>query len=339
MTYRPKRLMVVFGFLILLCTLSMLGLGWWAAADLVHPARRPLQDYHQEILKHPAQFGLKISSYSVPAAKADGYAAPCLLCEPNASEGLGTRGKVIREQLTAKGIPLLEFGKTCGTVVLLHGRGGRKEDGLPIAERFCAAGLRCILIDLPAHGDNLNPVASFGLHEWDLPNQAVLEATRQFGVPARPRALWGLSQGGSVAVYAAAHGSWDALVVLSSFTTLADVCKAQAHRYVGPLATPLYWTTEPLVEWQGGYGLSQVRPIDCLKQLTLPVLIGHGTADELIPLSTGRAIYEAVGSKDKQFVAVDGGTHERVLVTPMPLYAEMAAFLVERLRSDARDRS
>ena len=138
-------------------------------------------------------------------------------------------------------------------------------------------------------------------------------------------------------MYAAAHGSWDALVVLSSFTTLADVCKAQAHHYVGPLATPLYWVTEPLVQWRGGYWLSQVRPVDSLRQLTLPVLIGHGTADELIPLSTGRAIYEATGSKDKQFVAVEGGTHERVLVTPMPLYAEMAAFLMDRLRTGGRD--
>ena len=72
--------------------------------------------------------------------------------------------------------------------------------------------------------------------------------------------------------------------------------------------------------------------MDHLKRLTLPVLIAHGTDDQLIPLSTGRGIYEAVGSKDKRFIAVEGGTHQRVLVTPMPLYAEMAAFLVDRMK-------
>ena len=169
-----KRLMFVCGILIVLCVLSLLGMGWWAASDLVHPSRRLLQDYHQEILGHPGGFGLKISSYSVPAAQAGGYAAPCLLCEPNPSERPGTRGKLIREQLAAKDVRLFDFGKTRGTVVLLPGRGGRKEDGLPIAERFCAAGLNCVLIDLPAHGDNLNPIDSFGLREWNLPNHAAI---------------------------------------------------------------------------------------------------------------------------------------------------------------------
>lgn len=311
---------------------AVVALAWWGATALLQPSRRTLQDYHKEMLDQPRRFGLALHAFEVPAEKVGGYSMPCLLCEPDAGAAPGARGQILRKQLGAMGVKLAEFGTVRGTVVLLHGHKGRKEDGLPVAERFCAAGLRCILLDLPAQGDNANPIASFGLREWRLPSEAVREASKRFRFPERPCALWGISQGGAVAIQAAAQTPCDTLVVLSSFPRLNDVCEAQSRRLFGPLSITMDALMDRITAWRAGYIPSQVRPIDFARRLQMPVLIAHGTADTLIPLASGRQLYDALQSPVKRWLPVEGGTHDRVLTTPMPLYAEMTRFLLENMR-------
>ncbi len=43
--------------------------------------------------------------------------------------------------------------------------------------------------------------------------------------------------------------------------------------------------------------------------LTVPTLIIHGTLDEVTPYTMGRAIFQAVPIKDKNFIAVEGASH------------------------------
>jgi len=307
------------------------GVAWWASSEIVHPSRRSLQAYHQEILATPAKFGLIVRAFDAPGSTPSDQPTPCLLCEPDTTMGPGERGSRVRDQLAAKGVVPPAHGQMIGTVVIVHGRKGRKEDGLPVAERFCAAGLRCLLIDTPAHGDNLNPLASYGLREWSLPDLAMREAVRRFGIPATPRALWGISQGGSVCLHAAAKTSWESLIVVSSFARLGDVCVAQSRKRLGPLTGPLYEAVESLVEFRAGYRPEQIRPIDLVPGLQMPVMIAHGTKDDLIPTASGHELYDALPGVDKLWMSVDGGTHDRVLTTPMPLYAEMAAFYLAHL--------
>ncbi len=313
------------------CLLAFSTVVWWASSEIVHPPRRALQDYHQEMLADPAAFGLSIKSFEVHDDFSDAKPMPCLMCEPSTDKGVGLRGKIIRTQLVAKGLVLPESGKVIGTIVLLHGRKGRKEDGLPIAERFCAVGFRCLLLDLPRHGDNLNTIASYGLKEWNLPNAAMIEASKIFGIPATPRALWGISQGGSVAIHAAAKTSWDSLVVISSFTNFDEVCRSQSDKLFSPISGAVHSAVQSLVKLRGGYRLEQIRPLELVCKLDLPTLIAHGTKDDLIPLNCGRELFEALPNKDKQWISVEDGTHDHVLTTPMPLYAEMAAFYLSHL--------
>jgi len=307
------------------------GISWWASGEIVHPPRRPLQDYHLEILAQPAKFGLTVRPFESPGATEQDKPTPCLLCEPDATGAPGARGVRVRDQLTARGVTVPKFGAMRSTIVLLHGRKGRKEDGLPIAERFCAAGFRCLLIDLPAHGDNLNPTATYGLHEWNIPDLAMRAAVKQFGIPATPRFLWGMSQGGSVSVHAASKTAWDALIVVSSFARFSDVCEGQSRRLLGPFSPPLYDIVQKLVQYRGGYRPDQIVPIDLVPGLRMPTMIAHGTKDELIPSEAGQELYDALPGANNLWITVEGGTHNHVLTTPMPLYAEMAAFYLAHL--------
>ena len=46
------------------------------------------------------------------------------------------------------------------------------------------------------------------------------------------------------------------------------------------------------------------------KQVRLPVLVQHGTADALVPLEAARGVHQAVASRDRTFRPYDGLYHE-----------------------------
>lgn len=296
--------------------------------NIFSPPRRALHSYHQERLQNPGQFGLNIREHACLAGK-----VPCLLVEPTGRPG--KRGRVLRQQLTEKGLRLAPYGTVHGTIVLLHGRNGRKEDLLPVAERFVAAGFRCLIPDLPGHGDSPLPAMAFGSSsfEQDIPGQALADARRHFNLPDDPTVLWGMSMGGAFAVSAAKSSAqdWDALIAVSSFAALDQVLKLYLPKRWHNLTIAL----QPLLDiaqWlKGAPTVSNMRPQQWAKAVSLPTLIVHGERDRYVPMQQGRELYSALGSTNKHWITVPGGGHTNVLATSMPLYAEMSAWLLQTL--------
>jgi uncharacterized protein len=184
----------------------------------------------------PAEHGISITPFALEDK------TPCLLCAPLPSGQLGSRGLKIRADLAARKITPPPAGETIGTIVLIHGRKGRKEDYLPIAERLCAVGYRCLLLDLPAHGDNTSPVATYGVHEATLPSRLLSTAAKRFNFDPQPASLFGMSMGGSVAIHSCAQADspWQSLVVVASFDNFSTVLREKATSRAGErLGT--YW--------------------------------------------------------------------------------------------------
>lgn len=312
-----------------LAPLLWIGTAWLAAREITQPSRRPLQDYHQVILGAPASHGIIIAPFNL----SDG--TPTLLCRPDPNGTLDQRGTLLRSQLQQRNLTLPTIGIENGaTLVLLHGRRGRKEDLLPIAVRYCSVGFRCLLIDLPAHGENPAQVATFGPNESPLPLKALTEASSKFNFPARPAGLWGMSMGGCVAIHATAstQSHWDALIIVASFDTLSPVIHRQCAQLLGsPLASPFHSTLQTFFHRQTGIPLAQIQPASLAPQIHLPILIAHGDDDPLIPLSSARQLFDAIGTSDKSFVNVGSGTHGNVLVTSYPLYADMTTWFLNHL--------
>ncbi|MCB1224816.1 MAG: alpha/beta fold hydrolase [Verrucomicrobiales bacterium] len=309
------------------------GVARWAGESVVSPPRRGMQDYHREILADPAAHGLQVEAWTAQ----DG--TPCLLCRPDATGRLGERGRVIREQIRARqdGVAALlrPVGEENGGVlVLLHGRRGRKEDNLPVAARFAALGFVCVLPDLPGHGEHPTAVASYGVLEAGLPQRVLVEAVAKFGLKGDRAGLWGISMGGSVAVHAAAQdpGVWRALEVVASFDALEPVVGRQVERWLGaPMGGWMRRRVAAVFEKRTGVPLAQVRPVDRIREVRCPTLVIHGVDDPLIPLETGRALWQASGAEEKGWVRVEAGTHGNVLVTPQPIYVEMGAWFLRAL--------
>ncbi len=303
--------------------------GWLAADQLAHPARRPLQDYHHEFLANPAAHGVALKAFTC----ADG--TPCLMCEPLPGGEVGKRGQLIREQMQKKNITLPPSAKIVGSLVLVHGRRGRKEDYLLIAERFCAVGFRCILLDLPAHGDHPGATACYGVKEAHLPAMALKEAVSRFGFDPQPAGIMGMSMGGAVSIQAVVKNEvpWRTLVLVSTFDTLDNAVRNQAASMLGSwCGAGLRSLAGPVYEWQTGMKIEEANSVALVPALKCPVLVAHGTADRVIPIDCGRRLYGALPEGiEKRWIEIPGADHDNVLITDFPIYAEMAEWMLRHV--------
>lgn len=315
--------------LLVLCGLGALTpplAGWLAANQLLHPPRRPLQDYHLEFLADPAAHGVKIQGFTC----SDG--TPALLCEPDAAGRPGLRGESIRNQLAANGIALRPYAEMIGTLVLVHGRRGRKEDYLLIAERFCAAGFRCLLPDLPAHGDHPGKIACYGVREGRLPALVLSEAATRFGFDPEPAGIMGLSMGGAVSVQACAQDDapWKAAVIVSTFDTLRNVVRHQSASTAGEWAGG---ALEKMTSWMfqraAGFPLEEANSNATIPRMRCPTLMAHGTSDSVIPIELGRNLHDALPTGiAAEWIEVPQADHDDVLITDFPIYAKMAEWMM-----------
>jgi pimeloyl-ACP methyl ester carboxylesterase len=287
------------------------------------PPRNPPQPWQLEMMEHPARFGLRIER----AKSARGV--PYLFCLPSAEAGPGRRGEILRRQLgSVAPCP----GRTWGTALLLHGWGMRKESLLAVAERFCAAGLRCVIPDLPGHGENALPTAGFGARDTErlLLGDVLDSASRRFRFPPHPAILWGLSMGGAYALQAAAGTpqQWDGVVIVSSFAELEPVVRERADAMTHGFAGCLGVGFAAAVRWRGGFSLRAARPEIDARRVAMPAFVIHGTADDLIPPASGRRLFAALPSRRKRWLSVAGAQHGNVLGTPQHVFLEMCAWML-----------
>lgn len=299
----------------------------WSANSLASPPRKHLNDDHREFLSSPNSHGMNIEKFTA----SDG--TPCLICTPAAT--IGSRGKSIRAQMFEQKTPVPALGKVTGTLVLLHGRTGRKEDFLPIAERFCAVGFRCIVPDLPAHGDSPKKFTTYGIQEAYLPALILNESARHFHFSPQPCGLMGISMGGSIAVHSAAmpDAPWKALVIISSFDTLEANVKRQISSRKENLFSEIGAAgIASIYKMKTGTNLSDIRPFVHAARIHVPTLIAHGTQDTVISSASGRRLFESIpSSTETQWIDIPSANHSNVFVTNYPIYASMAKWMMGHL--------
>ncbi|QJE98259.1 alpha/beta hydrolase family protein [Luteolibacter luteus] len=324
------RLAIIVG---VLTAIALAGVAWYGSERLVSPQRRSLQDYHRDILDKPDQYGLRIQAYTGPEE------TPCLLVTSSPAPGEAKKSRILREELTRRGLSLPPWGTEIGTVVLLYGHAGRKEDHLPICERFTAAGFRCLLLDIPGQGENMASFGTFGVREAPLIEKVLADASTRFGFAPSPSCLFGVSQGGAIAIQTAARtpSKWAAVASVATFSSLDRPVLATARELVPkdlqfccPLAA-LCVSCGTRV--RAGFWPADVRPVDAAGKLNIPVFIAHGDQDPYIGIEQARDIFAAVPGSRKTFVVVKGATHNNVLATGSHgLYADVSQFFLDAVQ-------
>ena len=130
--------------------------------------------------------------------------------------------------------------------------------------------------------------------------------------PNRPRYIFGHSLGGSIAIHLANEVADErGTIVEGTFTSMADVLGS----------TSWGWLPWSLLITQ------RLAAVDKVSTIGSPLLVVHGSEDQLIPTTLGKKLYDAA-AEPKRFVLVEGGSHHNTNQVGQPQYREALAQLM-----------
>jgi uncharacterized protein len=169
-----------------------------------------------------------------------------------------------------------------GHLLLCHGNAGNVGDRVLHAALLTAAGFDVLLFDYRGYGRSSGRPSEEGTyHDARAALSCLLE---QPGVnPARLIYL-GESLGGAIALELALQRPPAGLVLLSAFTGVRELGRLH-YRFVPTVLIPDAYPT-----------LRRVHELDA------PLLVLHGDRDEIVPLSQGRALFEAASGPKRMHV-------------------------------------
>ena len=185
-----------------------------------------------------------------------------------------------------------------GTILYSHGNGENVFQLLSRAERM-RSDFKCnvLVYDYAGYGKSEgNPTAPGVLSDG---LAALTYLNQQEGVPTDQVIVWGFSLGGSVAVDLASKHEVKALIVESSFTSLAEM-----GRVVIPFLPAEY------LLWEQLSSIKKIGNVRC------PVFISHGKADRTIPFSQGERLFEAANEPKTFFIPPEGFDHHSAPHSP-----------------------
>jgi pimeloyl-ACP methyl ester carboxylesterase len=190
------------------------------------------------------------------------------------------------------------------TVVYFHGNGGGLFLHKRALEFFDTAHLHIIAMEYPGYpGDPGDPSESLIVSQATALYDAVSKDAK------RPPSIWGYSLGTGVAVQVAAKRVPSALVLEAPFMGVDS--RAQEMFPYAPI--------EQLMK-------NQYRSRDYIGKVHAPLLILHGTADQIVPIHHGRDLF-ALANEPKTFKSYDGYGH--LNLSKSGAYQDADAFIRE----------
>ncbi len=193
-----------------------------------------------------------------------------------------------------------------GVILFFHGNGGNISHRLGSLEMFHRLGLSTFIIDYRGYGQSEGSPSEQGTYLDAEAAWRYLVEERQ--IPPTQIIVFGELLGGAVAAWLAQTHSPQALILLSTFTSIPDM-GAQTYPFmpVRLLARIQYNT------------LARMSEINC------PVLIVHGQEDEIVPYGHGQRLFE-LANQPKEFLEIKGSHNEGVIISAVQYEAGLATF-------------
>ena len=171
------------------------------------------------------------------------------------------------------------------TLVFFHGNGGNRYTAAQLAAPLRRKAAEIIIASYRGYGGNPGAPDEQGLYR---DGAAFLQAARR----SRPQKLYlfGFSLGGGVALRLAADDRVDGVVTLGTFSSL---------RSVAP-------------RWTRGLLPDRFDNLAAVRRTSSPLLLLHGTADEMVPIREAELI-QAAASANVRFLRLSGAPHNVAL--------------------------
>jgi alpha-beta hydrolase superfamily lysophospholipase len=177
-------------------------------------------------------------------------------------------------------------------VVYFHGNGETMGNAQDLAAELQRRNLVVVLAEYRGYGASRGPAPSEdGLYA---DATAVLDELARRGYPKEKVVVWGTSLGTGVAAEMATRGRAKAVVLFCPFTSV----RAMASHFVP------YLPASVVVR-------DRFDTLAKAKGITIPALVVHGDADEVIPFEMGKSVAAAL--PNAELVTVKGGHHMDLL--------------------------
>ncbi len=187
------------------------------------------------------------------------------------------------------------------TIVFTHGNGGGMADRIGMMTAFTQRGYGFFVFDYRGYGISSGSPSEAGLYQDFKAASEFL--TKQKHLPQHQQIVMGESLGSAVALERASLGNYKAVILFSAMTSAPEVA---IHVRKTVLSGSLRWLPLEKLIHQEFNALSHIQ------QVQSPLLILHGTADEMMPVSMPEKLYQQAGSPYKKLVLVPGAGHNDV---------------------------
>jgi pimeloyl-ACP methyl ester carboxylesterase len=137
----------------------------------------------------------------------------------------------------------------------------------------------------------------------------------------RPLIVYGRSIGTVPALAVAGQRAIAGLILEAPFPTASAVIASWEKN----LPIPVRWVVKLRPEKSLAHRRPQ--PIDFARQVTCPLLVIHGSADETIPFSLGQDVYQSIPGQVKSLCRVDGKGHNDLDLAAPVVKTEIHRFL------------
>jgi pimeloyl-ACP methyl ester carboxylesterase len=203
---------------------------------------------------------------------------------------------------------LLPATRQAPFIVILHGWGGNAELMLPVARPFLKAGMNVLLLDSRNHGGSESDSFSSLPRFAEDAGSAVDWIKARFNKPSQKIALLGHSVGaGAVLLEASRREDISAVISISAFAHPEWMMRRYLERY--HLPGLLLNGILRYVEWVIGHRFEQIAPLNTLGNISCPVLLVHGVADDIVPASDAEVLSHAA---DVELLLVNDAGHHSV---------------------------
>jgi fermentation-respiration switch protein FrsA (DUF1100 family) len=199
-----------------------------------------------------------------------------------------------------------------GAPVLLwfHGNGGNISHRLENIQILVEeVGVGVFIFDYREYGRSAGSISREGTFKDAAAAYRYLTETR--GIPGPDIILFGRSLGTALATDVALKGVSRALILEAPFTNSGDMAK---------LLAPFLFDWRPKVPYDNLGRIGYVR---------VPVLIVHGSQDEVIPVDMARRVF-AAASEPKELYLISGSHHNDTYLVGGPEYVRRLRDFIER---------
>ena len=191
-------------------------------------------------------------------------------------------------------------GAALGSVLHLHGNAANVSNHLPLVAWLPAAGFNVLMLDYRGFGRSQGKPTLDGVVDDAAAALRTLRARP--GVDGGRLIVLGQSLGGATALRLLARDSEGVrlAVIEAAFASYRGIARDAAMQSV--VLAPLVPVAAPALP------SDKADPVTALPSLRVPVLLVHGTADEVIPFKHGEQL-AAAAPPGTVFIRVDGARH------------------------------